>query len=81
MGEIEGFVEVVGDEEDGLAETLEEGAHHLLHFEAGEGVECAKGLVHEEDGRVGCEGASEAGALALSTGELAGIAMGEGGRG
>ena len=79
VGEIEGFVEVVGDEQDGLVEALKEGAHHLLHFEAGEGVESAEGLVHEEDWRIGGESAGEAGTLALASGELAGIAVGEGG--
>ena len=79
VGEVEGFVEVVGDEKNRLAEALEKRAHHLLHFEAGEGVECPEGFVHEEDGRVGGEGAGESCTLALATGELAWITAGEGG--
>jgi hypothetical protein len=51
----------------------------LLHFEASEGVECAEGLVHEENGRIGGEGSGQAGTLALATRELAWIATGEGG--
>ena len=48
-----------------------------MHFEAGEGVECAEGLVHEKNWRIGGEGAGEACALALATGELAGISAAE----
>ena len=78
VGEIEGFVEVVGDEEDGLAEALKQGAHHLLHLEAGEGIERAEGLVHEEDGRVGGEGTGQACTLALAARELSRKATSEG---
>ena len=79
LGEVEGLVEVVGDEEDGLGDAVQEVAKHGLHLGAGDGVEGAEGLVHEEDGGVGGEGASEADALALASGELMGEAMGEAG--
>jgi len=79
IAEVERFVEVVGDEEDGFAKTRKQGAEHVLHFGAGERVERAEGLVHEEDGGVGGECAGKADALALTSGELVRIAAGEGG--
>ena len=77
VGEVEGFVEVVGDEEGGFAEAGEEVAEGGLEFGAGDGVECAEGLVEEEDGGVRGEGAGEADALALTAGELPRVAGGE----
>ena len=56
---------------------LEQVAQHGLHLGAGEGVEGAEGLVHEEEVGVGGEGAGEADALALAAGELPGIAGAE----
>src|SRR5258708_33960833 len=51
------FAEIVGDEDDGLAEAAGEGAEFALELGAGDGVERTEGLVHEQDGRIGCEGA------------------------
>lgn len=70
MGEIESFVEIVGDEEDRFMQAGEQIAEHVLHFGASEGIEGAERLVHEEDGRVGGEGARKPDALALASGEL-----------
>ena len=81
LGEVEGFVEVVGDEQDGFADAGEQVAEHGLHLGAGEGIERAEGLVHEQDGGVGGEGAGEADALALASGELPGVAGAEFGEG
>ena len=77
IGEVEGLVEIVGDEEDGFAEVGQESAEHVLHLGAGEGVECAEGLVHQQDGGLGGKGAGEADALALSAGELVGKTVGK----
>jgi hypothetical protein len=77
LGEVEGFVEVVGDEQDGFADAGEQVAEHGLHLGAGEGIEGAEGLVHEQDAGIGGEGASEADALALSAGELPRVACAE----
>jgi len=79
LGEIEGFIEIVGDEQDGLLrlgfiQRIEKVAEHVLHFGAGEGIEGAERLVHEKDFGVGGECAGEADALALAAGELVGIA-------
>ena len=75
VGEIEGFVEVVGDQEDGFSHAREESLEHVLHFGAGEGIEGSKGLVHEQDLRVGSESAGQADALALAAGELVRVAL------
>jgi hypothetical protein len=80
VGEVEGFVEVVGDEQDGLADAREKIAEHGLHFGAGEGIEGTEGFVHEEDCRIVGERASESNALALASGELPWITRMELGR-
>jgi len=80
LGEIESLVEIVGDEEDGLFESTHEGAEHVLHFGTGEGIECAEGLVHEQDCGVGGKCAGKADTLALAAGELMRIAVEEVGR-
>ena len=77
LGEVKGFVEIVSDEQDGFADALEQVAEHGLHLGTGEGIEGAEGLVHEENGGVGGEGAGEADALTLAAGELPGIAGAE----
>ena len=71
----QGFADVVGNEDDGFAETASERAEFALKLGAGNGVERAEGLVHEQDGRVGGEGAGDADALALAAGKFAGIAF------
>ena len=48
-----------------------------LQVEAGDGVERGEGLVEEEQGRIGGQGAGDADALALSAGEFAGVAGAE----
>jgi len=65
-GEEERFAKIVGDKDDGLAETAREGAEFALKLGAGDGIESTKGLVHQENGRVGGEGASDADALTLA---------------
>ena len=69
-GEQERLAKVVGDKNDGFAETAREGAEFTLKLGAGDGVEGAKGLVHQENGRVGGKGPGDADALALAAGEL-----------
>src|SRR5216684_1933628 len=57
-GEDERFAKVVGDKDDGFAETAGEGAEFALKLGAGDGIESAERLVHEENGRIGGKGAS-----------------------
>ena len=74
-GEQECFAKIVGDKHDGFAETAREGAEFALKLGAGNGIESAKGLVHQENGRVGGEGASDADPLTLAAGEFVRSAM------
>ncbi len=67
--EEQGFAQIVGDEDDGLAQTAGEGAEFAL--------ERSEGLVHEEKGRISSEGAGNTDALALAAGKFAGAAAGE----
>src|SRR6267143_1301891 len=69
-GEKERFAKVVGDKDDGFAETAGEGAEFALKLGAGDGIESAERLVHEENGRIGGKGASDADALTLAAGEF-----------
>ncbi len=45
-------------------------AQHILHLGAGEWIERAEGLVHQQDFRLGGQSARQADALALPSGEL-----------
>jgi hypothetical protein len=74
--EEQGFAQIVGDEDDGLAEATGKRAEFALKFGAGDGVERAEGLVHEKDRWIGGEGAGNADTLALASGELARSALG-----
>jgi hypothetical protein len=77
VGKVERFIEVVSDEEYGLFEACEQVAEHVLHFRAGEGIERAEGLIHEQDCGVAGQSAGEADALPLASGDLMRIAMGK----
>lgn len=68
------FVKIVGDEEDGFAETPGEGAEFALKFGTCDGIEGAERLVHKQNGRVGGESTGDTNALALAAGKFAGIA-------
>ena len=49
VGEPDRLVDVVGDEDDRLAGRLVDARHLALQGLAGDGVERAEGLVHEQD--------------------------------
>src|SRR6267378_2244904 len=53
VGEIEGLLRVVRDEEHGLPPLLPEPGQRVLHPGARLGVEGAEGLVEQQDGRIG----------------------------
>ena len=76
-GQHERLADVVGDEEGGLVDAAAEVEEQALEFEAGDGVERGEGLVEQEQGRVGGEGAGDADALLLPAGEMARIAAAE----
>ena len=68
-----GLVEVVGDEQDRLAELALQVDELVLHLPADERVERGEGLVHEQDVGLGGQGPGQAHALAHPSGELAGL--------
>src|SRR5712692_10540783 len=70
-------MQIVSDENNSFAEAPGEGAELALEFGAGNGIKRAKGLVHQQDGRVGSEGAGDADALALAAGKFTRAAVGK----
>ena len=75
VGELDGFVDVVGDEDDGLALGVPDAEEFAAHDEAGDGVEGAEGLVEEEHVGVDGEGAGDFEALLHAAGELVGVGL------
>jgi hypothetical protein len=57
VAEEDGFIEVVGDEDDGDIDIFPDVEEVGLHLAAGLGIECAEGFVHEEDAGLIGEGA------------------------
>jgi hypothetical protein len=77
LAEEKGFTNVVCDEDNSLIEAASQGAEFALKFGAGDGIESAKWLIHEQDGRIGCEGARDSHALALATRKFAWMPSGK----
>ena len=77
VGEAEGLVDVVRHEDHRLGEARLQVAELVLQAGADERIERAEGLVHQQDRRIGGQGAGEADALALAAAQLRGIASGE----
>src|SRR5581483_11479527 len=73
------LVDVVRDEDHRLADLVVQAEQLRLQPEARDRVERAERLVHQEERRVGGERAREPDPLALSAGELSGIALRVGG--
>jgi hypothetical protein len=76
-GEEQGFAQIVGDKDNGFAEAAGEGAEFALELGASDGIERAEGLIHEQDGRIGGEGTSDADTLTLAAGKFARMTMRE----
>src|SRR5579884_1009922 len=75
VGEIDGLLHAVGDEDHGLRRALED-AHELrLHEPARLRIERAEGFVHQQDRRIEGERARNRGALLHAAGKLRGIAV------
>ena len=70
-GQEQGLAQIVGDKDDGFAESAGKGPEFLLKFGAGDGIERTERFVHQQDRRIGGEGAGNADPLALASGELA----------
>ncbi len=73
----DGLIDVVGDEDDGLAHLGLETQELLLEAAPDERVDGAEGLVHQHDGRVDRQGAGDADALPLPAGQLVRVAVGD----
>ena len=71
VAHLDGLVDVVGDEEDGLGELLLEAQELVLEPLAHDRVDRAERLVHEHDRRVDGQRPRDADTLALAAGELA----------
>ncbi len=70
VAHLDRLVDVVGDEEDGLAELRLQAQELVLQALAVDRVDRAEGLVHQHHQRVGGERAGDADALLLAAGEL-----------
>lgn len=75
VAEPDRLLDVVGDEEDRLAERGLKPQELVLEVLAHHRVDRAERLVHQQHGRVGGERAGHPDALALAAGELVGIAV------
>ena len=70
VGELHRLVDVVGDEDDGLALGLPDAQQFAAHDEAGDGIERAEGLVEKEHVGIDGQGARHFEALLHAAGEL-----------
>ncbi len=77
VAEQEGFVDIVGDEHDRLAQFALQPQDLALEFGPHQRVDGTEGLVHEQDVRVDREGARHPDALLLAAGELRRVAIRE----
>ena len=75
VADLDRLVDVVRDEDDGLAQLLLQPQELVLQARAHDRVDRAERLVHQHQRRVRGERAREADALALAAGELRGEAL------
>ena len=80
VAHLDGLVDVVGDEDDGLADLALEAQELVLEPLAVDRVDGPEGLVHEHQRRVDGKRPRHADALALPAGELGGVAVARVGR-
>jgi hypothetical protein len=69
------LAKIVGDEDDGFAKAAGEGAEFALKLGAGDGIEGAEGLIHQQDGGISGKGAGDPDTLALAAGKFARAAV------
>ena len=77
VAHLDRLVDVVGDEEDGLADLRLEAQELVLEALAVDRVDRPEGLVHQHHQRVGGERPGDADALLLAAGELRRVAVAE----
>src|SRR5690606_25782269 len=70
VGELEGLVDIVGDEHDGLLMVLADLEQEVLHAQPGERIERGEGLIEEEHIRLCSQATREPHALGHAAGEL-----------
>ena len=70
VAEVERFVQIVGYQQHGFLQPLQQAAQHVLHFRAGERIERAEGLIHQQDCGIGSQRARQAYPLPLPSGKL-----------
>src|SRR5262252_4276419 len=80
VGEIDCFLDVMGDEQHGLAEVAPELHQPFLHLELGLGVERPERLIQQYDVGVEQQGAQQRGALAHAAGQRVRIEIFEAGQ-
>ena len=78
VADAQGFVQVVGDEHDRLVELVLDRHQLVLHLAPDQWIQCAEGLIHEQDLRVGAQRPSETHTLLHASGQLAGGVEGVG---
>ena len=74
VGQLDGLVEVVGDQDDRLVDAGLQGEQLVLQPAPHDRVHRAEGLVHEQDGRVGGQGPGHADPLLLAARQLVRVA-------
>ena len=77
VAELDGLVDVMGDEDDGLVQFALQTQHFGLQLVADHRVDRAERLVHQQDRRVGGQRPGHADALLLTAGQLRRIAVGQ----
>ena len=80
VGEIDGLVDVVGDEHHRPSLAIPRIEQLILHLNAGQRVERAERLVHQQNGRVDRIGAGDGATLLHAAGEHLGQGVGEVGK-
>jgi hypothetical protein len=78
VAHVDGFVDVVGDQEHGGAARLPEAEDFILHAHAGEGIQGTQGFIEQQNARVIDQRAGEGDSLGHAAGELVRISGGEG---
>ena len=78
VADLDGLLDVVGDEHDRLLQLGLQGQQLVLQGGADHRVDGAERLVHQQDRRVGGEGAGDADALLLAAGQLVRVALRQG---
>ena len=77
VAELDGLVDIVGDEDDGLAQFALQAQHFGLQLVADHRVDRAERFVHQQDRWVGGQRPGDADALLLTTGQLRRVAVGQ----